>query len=99
MGFKHPRRPDYNRLPPNCVLAADALATADGSATILMYNHSLDRAGQPQGMNLLLGDGHVQWQDNSGGFELYFMSAGQIFWHYAHYTDEDWLDGLVHEGG
>jgi prepilin-type N-terminal cleavage/methylation domain-containing protein len=79
------KRPDYNRLPANCLLAADCLGTGDGAATIVMYNHELDTSGQPKGMNLLLGDGHVQWQGNGDGFLLYNMSAGQVFWHYAKY--------------
>jgi prepilin-type N-terminal cleavage/methylation domain-containing protein/prepilin-type processing-associated H-X9-DG protein len=77
--------PDYKQLTSDRLLAADCLATSEGGATILMYNHSLDSTGQPVGMNMLFGDGHVQWQDNSGGYVLYVMSAGLVYWHYAQY--------------
>jgi prepilin-type processing-associated H-X9-DG protein len=77
--------PNFKNLASDRLLAADCLATSDGVSTILMYNHNLDSTGQPKGMNLLFGDGHVQWQDNSGGFVLYTMSAGMVFWHYAQY--------------
>jgi prepilin-type processing-associated H-X9-DG protein len=76
---------DYKRLSSDRLLAADALATSDGAFTIVFYNHELDPAGQPRGMNMLFGDGHVQWQDSGQGFVHWTSAAGLTFWHYAQY--------------
>jgi prepilin-type N-terminal cleavage/methylation domain-containing protein/prepilin-type processing-associated H-X9-DG protein len=76
---------DYKRLTSTLLLAADALASSDGATKIVFFNHELDQEGQPKGMNLLFGDGHVQWQDNGNGFVHWTSSVGRTFWHYAQF--------------
>ena len=74
--------PDYRRLHADRVLAADCLASSDGANTIVMHNHS-SRHHIPTGMNILFGDGRVQWVDGSRGYVNYGWYEGQVFWHYA----------------
>ena len=77
--------PDYRRLASDRVLAADVLATSDGVSHILEWNHRLDRNGTPVGMNMLFGDGRVEWNNGSKGWVMYGWYEGQTFWHYAQY--------------
>ena len=78
-------RPDYRRLAVDRVLAADALATSDGINNLLEFNHRLNRNGGPVGMNMLFGDGHVQWIDGSRGWVMYGWYGATVYWHYAQF--------------
>ena len=77
--------PDYKRLHADRVLAADALATSDGVAHVVEWNHRLNRNRAPVGMNMLFGDGRVEWKDGSRGWVLYGWYGAEVFWHYAQY--------------
>lgn len=74
--------PDYRRLHADRVLAADCLASSDGANAVVMHNHGHAHHG-PTGMNILFGDGRVQWVDGSRGYVCYGWYEGQVFWHYA----------------
>ena len=75
--------PDYRRLHADRVLAADALATSDGAAHVIEWNHRLDKNRAPVGMNMLFGDGRVVWNGASNGWVLYSWYGGAVYWHYA----------------
>ena len=77
--------PDYKRLHADRVLAADALATSDGVAHVIEWNHRLDKNKTPVGMNMLRGDGRVEWNNGSGGWVLYGWYGGAVYWHYAQF--------------
>ena len=77
--------PNYQRLHVERVLAADVLASSDGYNQIVMHNHTHRQHHAPAGMNMLFGDGHVQWHDGSMGWVAYGWFEGQVFWHYAQY--------------
>jgi prepilin-type processing-associated H-X9-DG protein len=77
--------PDYRRLRVERVLAADALSTSDGVSHVLEYNHRLNGNGGPVGMNMLYGDGHVDWNNAGSGWVLYGWYGGIVYWHYAQY--------------
>ena len=83
--------PDWKRLKPNLLLAADILATTDGVNQVLVFNHTLNSDLSPKGMNELFGDGHVEWNDGSSGWDVYGVSIGHVFWHWGHYLPpEQW---------
>ena len=77
--------PDYKRLASDRLLAADILATSDGVSHVLEFNHRLDKNGTPAGMNMLFGDGHVDWNSGSNGWVAYAWYGGNVWWHYAQY--------------
>jgi prepilin-type N-terminal cleavage/methylation domain-containing protein/prepilin-type processing-associated H-X9-DG protein len=77
--------PDYRRLTSSRVLAADILATNDGVRNLIEYNHVGSRGGDPTGMNMLFGDGHVSWNIGTQGWVNYGSFFGVVFWHYAQY--------------
>jgi prepilin-type N-terminal cleavage/methylation domain-containing protein/prepilin-type processing-associated H-X9-DG protein len=77
--------PDYKRLHADRVLAADALATSDGVGHIIEWNHRKDKNGTPMGMNMLFGDGRVEWNKGSNGWVLYGWYGAAVYWHYAQY--------------
>jgi len=77
--------PDYKRLHADRVLAADALATSDGVAHVIEWNHRLTKNKAPVGMNMLFGDGHVEWRDGSHGWVLYGWYGAAVYWHYAQF--------------
>jgi prepilin-type processing-associated H-X9-DG protein len=77
--------PDYKRLASDRLLAADILATSDGVNHVLEHNHRLDRNGSPTGMNMLFGDGHVDWNNGSRGWVLYGWYSGLVYWHYGQF--------------
>jgi prepilin-type N-terminal cleavage/methylation domain-containing protein len=77
--------PDYKRLHAERLLAADALATSDGVAHVIEWNHRLDKNKTPVGMNMLFGDGRVEWNAGSRGWVLYGWYAGAVYWHYAQF--------------
>ena len=77
--------PDYKRLHADRVLAADALATSDGVAHVIVWNHRLDKNKTPIGMNMLFGDGRVEWNAGSRGWVLYGWYGGAVYWHYAQF--------------
>jgi prepilin-type processing-associated H-X9-DG protein len=77
--------PDYKRLSSDRLIAADILATSDGVSHVVEFNHRLDKNGTPVGMNMLFGDGHVDWNGGSRGWVAYAWFGGQVWWHYAQY--------------
>ena len=77
--------PDYKRLHADRVLAADALATSDGVAHVIEWNHRLDKNKTPVGMNMLRGDGRVEWSNGSKGWVLYGWYGAAVYWHYAQF--------------
>jgi prepilin-type N-terminal cleavage/methylation domain-containing protein/prepilin-type processing-associated H-X9-DG protein len=76
-------RPDYNRPASDAVVAADYLGSTTGPTLPLAWNHKLGRDGSPQGMNLLFGDGHVEWRGQSGGWVAWGRSNGPVDWYWA----------------
>ncbi len=76
--------PDYRRLTADKVLACDLLCTSDGAKNVLEWNHRLDKNGTPVGMNVLFGDGRVQWNTGSKGWVQYAVPQ-TIYWHYAQF--------------
>ena len=79
------RYPDYRRLTSARVLAADTLATTDGINKVVMYNHRGHPGGGPLGMNVLYGDGRVEWNKGSRGWVAYGWYGGVMYWHYAQF--------------
>lgn len=78
--------PDYHRLTSDRLLACDALASSDGFRNMIEFNHRIrNRTGAPVGMNMLFGDGHVQWNAADNGWVMYGWVWGQIYWHYAQF--------------
>lgn len=77
--------PDYRRLTPDRLLAADYLGTDANPTRPLAWNHPRAPDGAPVGMNELFGDGHVEWLDQSAGWVLYGRSGGPVDWYYASY--------------
>jgi prepilin-type N-terminal cleavage/methylation domain-containing protein len=77
--------PDYKRLHAERLLAADALATSDGVAHVVEWNHRLDKNKAPVAMNMLFGDGRVEWNSGSRGWVLYGWYGAAVYWHYAQY--------------
>jgi hypothetical protein len=77
--------PDYRRLTPDRVLAADYLGTDTTPDRPLAWNHRRCANGEPVGMSMLFGDGHVLWRDRSYGWVLYGRSGGPIDWYWAKY--------------
>src|SRR5204862_1963094 len=77
--------PDYKRLASDRLLAADILATSDGVSHVVEFNHRLDKNGTPAGMNMLFGDGHVDWNSGSRGWVMYAWYGRSVSWHYAQY--------------
>ena len=77
--------PDYKRLASDRLLACDILATSDGVAHVVEFNHRLDRNGTPVGMNMLFGDGHVEWNSGTRGWVLYGWYGAAVYWHYAQF--------------
>lgn len=78
-------KPDYTRLHADRVLAADVLASSDGANEIVMHNHPHRHGQAVVGMNMLFGDGRVEWNSGSSGWVMYGWYEGQVFWHYAQY--------------
>jgi hypothetical protein len=75
--------PNYARMDPEVVLATDYLGSNPGGTSALAWNHKKSSDGWPAGMNLLLGDGHVEWRDHRGGYTAWGRSAGPIDWFWA----------------
>jgi len=78
-------KPDYRRLTTDRVLAADIMATSDGVAHLVEFNQKLKRDGTPQGMNMLFGDGRVEWNNGSKGWVVYGWYTGLVQWHWAQF--------------
>jgi prepilin-type processing-associated H-X9-DG protein len=76
-------KPQYKKMSPDVVLAADYLGSDIAVTKPRAWNHRLSSDGSPLGMNLLMGDGHVEWRDRRGGWVLYGRSTGPIDWYYA----------------
>jgi prepilin-type processing-associated H-X9-DG protein len=74
---------DYRRVAPDAVLAADYLGSDTRPEAPLAWNHTLDKTGAPRGMNVLLGDGHVEWRTAAAGWVLWGRSGGPINWYLA----------------
>jgi prepilin-type processing-associated H-X9-DG protein len=77
--------PDYKRLGSDRLLACDVLATSDGVSHVVEFNHRLDKNGTPVGMNMLFGDGRVEWNRGAGGWVNYAWYGGMVYWHYAQF--------------
>jgi prepilin-type processing-associated H-X9-DG protein len=77
--------PDYGSLRPGHVLAADYLgAVSDAPPTqAVAWNHRRSADGSPVGMNMLYGDGRVEWGDRTKGWVRYGRSAGPFDWFYS----------------
>jgi prepilin-type N-terminal cleavage/methylation domain-containing protein len=78
-------KPNYDRLKSDRLLAADALASSDGAHHVVEQNHPRRGGDGAAGMNLLFGDGRVEWNDGRGGYVAYGWYEGLVFWHYAQY--------------
>jgi prepilin-type N-terminal cleavage/methylation domain-containing protein len=78
-------RPKYHSLGATHVLAADYLgAVPDAPPTQpVAWNHRRSPDGSPVGMNMLYGDGRVEWRDRSNGWVRYGRSGGPIDWFYS----------------
>jgi prepilin-type N-terminal cleavage/methylation domain-containing protein/prepilin-type processing-associated H-X9-DG protein len=78
--------PDYRRLTSERILAADYLGvvlTFEGDLQIAAWNHEKTADGSPRGMNMLFGDGHVEWRTTQMGWQIYGVSLWDIYWFYA----------------
>ena len=78
--------PDYKRLTSDRVLAADYLAIVLdfwGNVNVVAWNHERIADGSPRGMNMLFGDGHVEWRKTENRWQLWGTSYGFIYWFWA----------------
>jgi prepilin-type N-terminal cleavage/methylation domain-containing protein len=80
-------KPDYKKLTSDRILATDYMgATLDfeGTIHIIAWNHERIADGSPQGMNVLCGDGHVEWRKTENRWQLWGTSYEQvIYWFWA----------------
>ena len=77
--------PDYKRLTSDLILASDYLgATMDNQGTlhVVAWNHEKLPDGSPCGMNVLYGDGHVQWHASSLGWQVFGAGFDGVYWFY-----------------
>ena len=78
--------PNFENLDPRAVLASDARGASNASggdpANPSLYNHSLTATG-PNGMNMLRGDGSVNWSNAAGGWVAFGESISWGPWFYA----------------
>jgi prepilin-type N-terminal cleavage/methylation domain-containing protein/prepilin-type processing-associated H-X9-DG protein len=78
--------PDYRRLTTDRVLAADYLGcqmTDDGVVHVVAWNHEQLPDGSPRGMNMLFGDGHVEWRRSENRWVMWGFTFGNIYWFWA----------------
>jgi prepilin-type processing-associated H-X9-DG protein len=78
--------PDYRKLTVDRVLAADYLGvTMDDSAKIhvVAWNHEKLPDGSPRGMNMLFGDGHVEWRRSENRWQMWGFTFANIYWFWA----------------
>jgi prepilin-type N-terminal cleavage/methylation domain-containing protein/prepilin-type processing-associated H-X9-DG protein len=79
-------KPDYRKLSVDKILATDYLGVVmDDSAQIhvVAWNHEQLQDHSPRGMNLLFGDGHVEWRRSENRWQMYGFSWAQIYWFWA----------------
>ena len=79
-------RPDYHKLTSQRILAADYLGVAvddNLEVKIVAWNHEKTPDGSPRGMNMLFGDGHVEWRTTHNGWQMWGSSIGNIYWFWA----------------
>jgi prepilin-type N-terminal cleavage/methylation domain-containing protein/prepilin-type processing-associated H-X9-DG protein len=79
-------KPDYRRLTSDRVLAADYLGVTldfEGKLHIVAWNHEKLQDGSPRGMNMLFGDGHVEWRRSENRWQLWGGSFGLVYWFWA----------------
>lgn len=80
-------KPDYRKLTSDRILATDYMgATLDfeGVIHVIAWNHERIPDGSPRGMNVLGGDGHVEWRKTENRWQLWGTSFEQIiYWFYA----------------
>ena len=81
-------KPDYRKLTSDRILAADYLGVTldfEGVLHVVAWNHEKLQDGSPRGMNMLFGDGHVDWNNGSHGWVMYAWYGGSVYWHYAQF--------------
>jgi prepilin-type processing-associated H-X9-DG protein/prepilin-type N-terminal cleavage/methylation domain-containing protein len=79
-------KPDYRRLTTDRVLAADYLGVIldfDSVIHIVAWNHEKIQDGSPRGMNMLFGDGHVEWRRSENRWKLWGGSWAFVYWFWA----------------
>ena len=78
-------RPEYRFLGAGHLLAADYLGTTPDAPPTrpVAWNHRRSTDGSPVGMNMLYGDGRVEWRDRGNGWVRYGRSGGPTDWLYV----------------
>jgi prepilin-type N-terminal cleavage/methylation domain-containing protein/prepilin-type processing-associated H-X9-DG protein len=79
-------KPDYRRLTSDRVLASDYLGVTldfEGALHIVAWNHEKLQDGSPRGMNMLFGDGHVEWRKSENRWQMWGGTPAQIYWFWA----------------
>jgi prepilin-type N-terminal cleavage/methylation domain-containing protein/prepilin-type processing-associated H-X9-DG protein len=79
-------KPDYRRLTADRVLAADYLGVIldfDNTIRIVAWNHEKLQDGSPRGMNMLFGDGHVEWRRSENRWQMWGYNFESIYWFWA----------------
>jgi prepilin-type processing-associated H-X9-DG protein len=79
-------KPDYQKLTSDRLLAADYLGvivTSDTQVHVVAWNHELMPDGAPAGMNMLFGDGHVEWRRSENRWQVYGFGGAFVYWFYA----------------
>jgi len=85
-GFWLIPKPDYKKLTTDRVVAADYLGvTMDDSAKVhvVAWNHEKLQDGSPRGMNMLFGDGHVEWRRSENRWQMWGFTFANIYWFWA----------------
>lgn len=78
--------PNYQRLTSDTILAADylgAMLDYNDHLNVVAWNHEKLPDGSPCGMNMLYGDGHVQWHASNYGFQVYGGGFENVYWFYS----------------
>ena len=79
-------RPDYRRLSSDRILAADYLGVAvsdDAQIHVVAWNHEKTQDGSPRGMNMLFGDGRIEWRATERGWQMWGVGIAGVYWFIA----------------
>jgi prepilin-type processing-associated H-X9-DG protein len=68
------------------VLAADYLGVAMdifSNVKVVAWNHEKIADGSPRGMNMLFGDGHVEWRKSENRWKMWGVGDAFVYWFWA----------------